>query len=117
MAKRLKEAGFPQPENLTINQMWFNEHENKILITKNADPFELATKIPIHPTENREGIYFAPTVEDIVTEMPEWGISLEGNKVIVHSDKSQNTYTGSSELEAWAKAWIGQNAVNQDADQ
>ncbi len=109
IAQNLKVAGFPQPEQIEVGQLWFNASTHEpIQITKDLNN-ELVTKITIYPTKTRSEIY-APTIEDFEKIMPKWGIKQEGFKKVCYTDAYPGIeYSGDSTLEARANAWKGEN--------
>lgn len=76
-AKRLKEAGFPQPEFQT-GQLWYNQHKalsfiGKKEIAHNGQVFFFCTSVVTARTEQmipiNDGAFFAPTATDILREI------------------------------------------------
>jgi len=105
-AKRLKEAGFPQPEKLTHGQFYYSEHGHLFRYTHGPQ---------------YENTFFAPSATDILKELGRrFILGYEKNgwwcektqHVYEVADGMQVTasYNHENPAEACAAAWLAKNA-------
>ena len=110
-AKRLGEAGFPQPEHEHDKERFWYQRDGSLIF--------LGHTVDDHCEPIEGGSYFAQTATDILRELPEYAIALhieyraEGGEAWFCWDTLDRAKTFShptSPAEAAAMAWLSQNA-------
>lgn len=112
-AKRLKAAGFPQPD-LGAGQVWREERYMHIVVGEDeygvSVCFQSANGAWIEVNETLEGLVFAPTATDILLEMPDTPFR--------YSKKYKAFVCGAHEhdkpAEAAASAWLAIHEKKQE---
>jgi len=104
-AKRLKEAGFPNPEILN-NRFWFiTDHEKPLFVEYSENILE-CIRMKFNPI-------FAPSATDILKELgSEWALKCTMFNIWVcyHSFNVEALkYANNSPAEACAAAWLAKN--------
>lgn len=129
-AKKLKAAGFPEPE-FACWQVWYNALGigtflgRKVLIGEKMhfSCYSLGSgRVMDMIVGHGDGTTFAPTVDDILLELPAYDIgyytALEGKPTFVVFDDNMERVSGSHcPAEAAALAWISLHGNPADLDE
>lgn len=108
-AKRLKDAGFTQPDSL-FGQMWYTKDGNILIAINFFSSIDHRENIIMF---NPEEHYFAPTAAEILKELPEDHFLQHANGMFFISYYCDNGETvqhkGKNLLEVGAAAWLDIN--------
>lgn len=99
-AKKLKEAGFPQPN--PVGDYWYIEHSTK----DGGPPFSIARgEFLVHNPEYINDAIYAPTATELLPE--DWLLMREGpNWICQHFEDSHKYVIDDNPAETAALAWL-----------